>query len=61
MKLCKKLLAIVLTAALLLTVSSGVLAKTESRTPEVPDGYDGLVVISVEALPLGIDYLLIPQ
>lgn len=61
MKLCKKLLAILLTASLLLTVSSGVLAKTESRTPEVPDGYDGLVVISVEALPLGIDYLLIPQ
>lgn len=59
MKLCKKLMAVLLAAALLFTVLA-VPALAEERTPEVPDGYDGFVVMSVEALPLGIDFLIMP-
>ena len=59
MKLCKKLMAVLLAAVLLFTVLA-VPALAEERTPEVPDGYDGFVVMSVEALPLGIDFLIMP-
>lgn len=59
MKLCKKLMAVLFAAALLFTLLA-VPAAAEVRTPEVPEGYDGFVVMSVEALPLGFDYLIMP-
>ena len=59
MKLCKKLLAVLFAAALLFTLLA-VPAAAEERTPEVPECYDGFVVMSVEALPLGFDYLIMP-
>lgn len=62
MKLCKKLLAVLAAAAMLLTVlvgSAAAFAEAE-RTPELPEGYDGFIVFSVEALPLGFDFLIPP-
>lgn len=61
MKLCKKLMAVLLAAALLLTVFAGsVLAVSEDELPELPEGYDGFIVFSIEALPLGFDFLIPP-
>ena len=58
MKFCKKILAVLLTAALIFSVCSFSLAET--RTPDVPEGYDGVVVMSVEVLPLGLDFIIPP-
>lgn len=59
MKLCKKLMAALLAAALLFTLFT-VPTMAESREPELPEGYDGFVVMSVEALPLGLGFLIQP-
>ena len=58
MKFCKKILAVLLAAALIFSVCSFSLAET--RTPDVPEGYDGVVVMSVEVLPLGLDFIIPP-
>lgn len=62
MKFCKKIIAAILTAALLLSVCAFSFAEKaeETRTPEVPDGYDGVVVMSVEVLPLGLAFIVPP-
>ncbi|MCH5278202.1 MAG: dockerin type I repeat-containing protein [Christensenellaceae bacterium] len=57
MKLCKKLIAAMLIAAMLLVSVSG-LAEIES--PEVPDGYDGFVTVTVEAFTIGWGYIVEP-
>lgn len=62
MKLYKKLFAVLLSAALLLSLAFGaVSAEAVVRTmPEVPDGYDGYVVVDFEAFVLGWGYIIEP-
>lgn len=57
MKLCKKLTAVILIAAMLL---ASVLGLAETEFPEVPDGYDGFVTVTVEAFTLGWGYIVEP-
>lgn len=59
MKLCKKLLALIVAAAML-TVCAGALAAYEPQYPEVPEGYDGYVTFAVSTLTLGWSYQIDP-
>lgn len=60
MKLCKKLMAVIIAAALIFTMLT-IPAAAENREPELPEGYDGFVIMSVEALPLGFEFLIMPR
>ena len=61
MKLYKKLFAVLLSAALLLSLAFGAVSAEAVRTmPEVPDGYDGYVVVDFEAFVLGWGYIIEP-
>lgn len=59
MKLCKKIAAIILAAAMLV-VCSGALAAYEPHDPEIPEGYDGFVTFSVSAITMGWSYIIDP-
>ena len=66
MKICKRIIAVLAAAAMLLTlVPALAFAKVApetapEKTPEVPEGYDGVVVMSVEVLPLGLAFIVPP-
>ena len=59
MKNCKKLIALLIAASMLL-VCTGALAAYEPHDPEVPEGYDGYVTFAVSALTLGWSYIIDP-
>ncbi|MBO4848125.1 MAG: hypothetical protein J5586_03130 [Clostridia bacterium] len=59
MKLCKKILAVIIVAAML-TVSFSALAAYEPEYPETPEGYDGYVTFAVSAITMGWSYLIDP-
>lgn len=59
MKVCKKLIAAILVAAMLL-MSVSAFAEVVPEYPEVPDGYDGYATMSVEAFTLGWGYIVEP-
>ena len=59
MKSCKRFLAALIAAAMLLLC---VPALAEApQVPEVPEGYDGYVVFSVSALTMGWGYIMYPE
>ncbi len=68
MKLYKKLFAMLLCAALLLSLAFGSVSAGAPRisadaplaSPEVPEGYDGFVVVDFEAFVLGWGYVVEP-
>lgn len=61
MKLYKKLFAVLMSAALLLTLAFGAVSAEAERTmPEVPEGYDGYVVVDFEAFVMGWGYIIEP-
>lgn len=60
MKNCKKLIAILMVAALMLSCVVS-MAQVVPTYPEVPDGYDGFVTISVSAATIGWGYLVTPM
>ncbi len=61
MKLCKKLLAVLIAAAMVFTLCSAVYADEGDPTgPEIPEGYDGYAIMDVEVLPLGLGCILPP-
>lgn len=59
MKICKKLLAFLIAASMLL-VCTGALAAYEPHDPEVPEGYDGYVTFAVSAITMGWAYIIDP-
>ncbi len=59
MKLCKRIVAILLTAALFALCVPAFAAETP-EFPEAPEGYDGYVSFSVSALTMGWTYLIDP-
>lgn len=60
MKLCKKILAAVIAAAML-ALCIPALAITEPDYPEAPEGYDGYVTFAVSAVIMGWTYLVDPM
>lgn len=61
MKLYKKLFAVLMSAAMLLTLAfSGVSAEAVRTMPDVPDGYDGYAIVDFEAFVLGWGYIIEP-
>ncbi|MBR5947743.1 MAG: dockerin type I repeat-containing protein [Clostridia bacterium] len=61
MKLYKKLFAVLMSAALVLCLAfSGVSAEAVRTLPEVPDGYDGYVVVDFEVFVMGWGYIIEP-
>lgn len=59
MKFCKKLVAIVLAAAMF-AVCIPAIGAEEPGYPEVPEGYDGYVTFAVSTIIMGWDYLVDP-
>lgn len=59
MKICRKLIAIIMVAALAICAVSA-FAEAEPDYPEVPQGYDGYVTITVESMTLGWGYIVEP-
>ncbi len=60
MKLCKKIVAAVLMAALLAACIPA-FAAVEPEYPEVPEGYDGYVTFAVSAITMGWTYIIDPM
>lgn len=61
MKLYKKLFAVLMSAALILSLAFGGVSAEAVRTlPEVPDGYDGYVVVDFEVFVMGWGYIIEP-
>lgn len=61
MKFYKKLFAVLMSAALLLSLAFGAVSAEAVHTmPEVPEGYDGYVVVDFEAFVLGWGYIIEP-
>ncbi|MBR3298192.1 MAG: hypothetical protein IKI64_03205 [Clostridia bacterium] len=60
MKIYKKLLAAAVAAALLLTLAFGAVSAEVRTMPEVPDGYDGYVVVDFEVFVLGWGFIIEP-
>ena len=61
MKLYKKLFAVLLSAALLLSLAFGAVSAEAVRTlPDVPEGYDGYVVVDFEVFVFGWGYIIEP-
>lgn len=60
MKLCKKIVAAVLMAALLAACIPA-FAAIEPEYPEVPEGYDGYVTFAVSAITMGWNYIIDPM
>lgn len=60
MKLCKKILAALIAAAML-ALCIPALAVTEPDYPEAPEGYDGYVTFAVSAITMGWTYLVDPM
>ena len=57
MNFCKKIAAVLIAAAMILGV---VPAAAQVEMPEVPEGYDGYVTLSVEALTMGWGFIVEP-
>ena len=60
MKLCKRIAAAVLMAAML-ALCVPAFAAVEPEYPEAPEGYDGYVTFAVSAITMGWTYLIDPM
>ncbi len=59
MKLCKRIAAFIVAAAML-TMCFGAFAAYEPAYPEVPEGYDGYITFAVSTITMGWTYILDP-
>lgn len=59
MKLCKRIAAFIVAAAML-SLCAGAFAAYEPDYPEVPEGYDGYITFAVSAITMGWCYVMDP-